>query len=60
MVKHLLQNMGFPSFLVDNAKVTKTFATGLYSGQAVEDRTPHFWQWILLWEQGVESLLIRG
>jgi hypothetical protein len=48
MVEHLLQNMGFPSFLVDNAKVTKTFATGLYSGQVVEDRTPHFWQWILL------------
>jgi hypothetical protein len=22
-----------------------------YSGQAVEDRTPHFWQWILLWER---------
>jgi len=22
-----------------------------YSGQAVEDRTPHFWHWILLWER---------
>jgi len=32
----------------------------LYSGQAVEDRTPHFWQWILLCGQGVESLLTRG
>jgi hypothetical protein len=30
-----------------------------YSGQAVEHRTPHFWPLILLWEQGVESLLTR-